>query len=101
MLDLGASLGFRNRFVAISDGKRVKKSLGVVPIARAIFHPGDCIRISRKEALNQSRGDANHRDRWDVVKINSEARVADALHDVAEVAVETFFADILVIKWRK
>src|SRR6185369_7745801 len=77
MLDLGTSLGFgawslgfRARLMASSDSKRVEKSLGIIPIARAVFHPGDCIRIGRKEALNQSRGDANHRDRRNVVEIN-------------------------------
>src|SRR5436309_3081218 len=59
-----------DEYVETGFGKRVEKSLGVVPIARAVFHPGDCIRISRKEALDQSRGDANHRDWWNVVEIN-------------------------------
>ena len=79
----------------------VEKHLGVVPIARAIFHSGDCIRISRKEALDQSRGDANHRHRRNVVEINFQSRITDALHNFAEIAVETFFADILVIKRRQ
>src|SRR5207247_3241587 len=84
-----------------SGCERVEKSLGVVPIARAVFHPGDCIRISRKQALDQSRGDANHCDRRNVVEINFQARITNALHNFAEIAVETFFADILVIKRRQ
>src|SRR4026208_1510297 len=75
MLDLGPSLGFgtwslgfRDRFMAISD-KCIEKHLRIIPIARAIFHPGDCIRISRKKTLDQSRGDAHHRDQRNVVEI--------------------------------
>src|SRR4029077_17569817 len=103
MLDFGASLGFgswslgfRARLVDIgcaartSDGERVEESLGVVPIARAVFHPGDCVRISLEQALDQTRGDADNGDRRDVVEINFQPRIADALHDFAEVAVETF-----------
>src|SRR5438874_13193112 len=113
MLDLGASLGFgawssrfRDRFVAISirlsgSDKGVKERPRVVPIARAIFHPSDCIRIGCKEALDQSGSDANYRDRRNVVEINFQTLITDPLHHFAEVAVETFFADILVIKGRQ
>src|SRR6266446_9812846 len=117
MLDLGASpgfgawsLGFRDRFVAISirlsgpdsgSDKGVKEHPRVVPIARAVFHPSDCIRISCKQTLDQSRGDANHRDWRNVVEINFQSRITDTLHHFAEVAVETFIADILVIKGRQ
>src|SRR5207245_8637887 len=79
----------------------VEKRLRIVPIAGAIFHPDDCIRIVRKEALNQSSGDANHCDRRNVVEINFQSRITDALHNFAEVAAETFFADILVVKRRQ
>src|SRR5947207_15375257 len=99
MLDLGASLGFgawslgfRDRFAVISfrlsgsDGECVEEHPRVVPIARAIFHPGDRIRIVRKEAANQSRGDANHCDSRNAVEINFQSPVTDALHDSAAVA---------------
>ena len=36
-----------------------------------------------------------------MVEINSQTRIADALHHFAEVTVETFFADDLVIKRRQ
>src|SRR5438132_12727154 len=84
-----------------SDSKRVEKSLGIVPIARAVFHSGDCIRIGCKEALDQSRGDANHRDRRHVVEINFQSRITDPLHNFAEITVETFLTHILVIKRRQ
>src|SRR6185295_20015126 len=81
MLDLGPSLGFgawssgfRDRFMAISD-KCIEEHPRVTPIARAIFHPGDRIRISRKEALDQSRSDANHRHRRNMVEINFQPRI--------------------------
>ena len=36
-----------------------------------------------------------------MVEINSKARIAHALHDFAEIAVETFFAEAFVIKRRQ
>ena len=87
--------------VASSDRKRVEKSLGIIPIARAVFHPGDCIRISRKEALDQFWCDTHHRHRRNVVQINFQSRITDALHNFAEIAVEPFLADILVIERRQ
>src|SRR5437667_7111412 len=84
-----------------SGGKRVEKSLGIIPIARAVFHPGDCIRIGRKEALDQSRGDPNPRDRRNVVGIIFQSRIPDALDNFAEIALETLSANILAIKRRK
>src|SRR5207247_9972227 len=79
-------------------GKGVEKSFGLVPIARAVFHPGDRVWISFQEALDQFWCDTDDRHRWNMVEINSETRIADALHHFAEVTVQTFFADVLVIK---
>src|SRR5436190_543215 len=36
-----------------------------------------------------------------MVEVNSKSRIADALHHFAEVTVETFFADVLIIKRRQ
>jgi len=41
--------------------ERVEKSFGVIPIARAVFHPGDCIRISRKKPLEPEPPPAQNR----------------------------------------
>src|SRR5204863_3218217 len=82
-------------------GKRVEKNFGVVPVARAVFHPRDRVWISFQEALDQFWCDTDDRHRWNMVEVNFQARVADALHDFAEVMVETFFADVLVIKRRQ
>src|SRR5215472_16482597 len=53
ILNLGASLGFgawslgfRGCLMASSHCKRIEKGFGVIPIARAVFHPGDRVRIS-------------------------------------------------------
>src|SRR4029453_3455990 len=81
--------------------ERVEKSLGVIPIARAVFHPGDRGGISLQEALDQLWSDPDDRHRWNMVDINFQTRIADALHYFAEVTVETFFADVFVIKRRK
>jgi hypothetical protein len=36
-----------------------------------------------------------------MVEINFQTRIADALHHFAEITVETFFADVLIIKRRQ
>ena len=36
-----------------------------------------------------------------MVQVNFQTRVADTLHDFAEVTVQTFFADVLIIKRRQ
>src|SRR5204862_635670 len=81
--------------------KRVEKSFGVVPIARAVFHPGDRGWISRQEALDHFGCDTDDRHRWNMVEVNFQTRVADALHHFAEVTVETFFAKVLIINRRQ
>src|SRR4029453_14722774 len=86
---------------AASSGKRVEKSFSVIPIAGAVFHPGDRVWISVQETLHYSWCDPDDRHRRNMVEINSQARIADALHHFAEVTVETFFVDVLVIKWRQ
>src|SRR5438105_13483902 len=43
------------------SSERVEEHLRIIPIARAIFHPGDRARIRRKEALDQSPGDCDYR----------------------------------------
>src|ERR1700693_2774542 len=82
-------------------GERGEERLVVVPIPRAVFHPDDCVRIRLKQALDQASCDSDHRDRWDMVEINSQFRIADALYDLAAISVETFFAHMLIVKWRK
>src|SRR4029077_3287866 len=81
--------------------KRVEKRFGVIPIARAVFHPGDHVWISFYETLYQFWCDTDHRYRRNMVQVNSQTRIADALHHFAEVTVETFVADVLVIKRRQ
>src|SRR4029077_4184884 len=78
-----------------------EKDFGVVPIAGAVFHPGDRVWIRFQEALDQFWCDTNGRDRWNMVKVNSQTPIADALHHLAEVTVEAFFADVLIIKRRQ
>src|SRR5215468_10368838 len=51
------------------SGERVAKSFGVIPIARAVFHPGDCVWISSYKALHQFWCDPDDRYRWNMVKI--------------------------------
>jgi hypothetical protein len=86
--------------VRASAGKRIEKSFGVIPIARAVFHPRDRGWISFQEAFHQFWCDPDHRYRRNMIEINPQMRVADALYYIAEVAVETFFTDVLVIKRR-
>src|SRR4029077_4889330 len=80
--------------------KRVKKSFGVIPIARAVFHPRDRAWISVQKALDQFWSDPDDRHRRNMVEINSQTRIPNALHYFAEVTVKAFFADVLVIKRR-
>src|SRR5438477_3806260 len=56
-----------------ADGfsKAVEKSFGVIPIARAVFHPGDRGWISLQEALDQFWGDPDDCHRWNMVEVNS------------------------------
>src|SRR5215510_13794039 len=77
--------------LAASPCKSVEKSFGVIPIARAVFHPSDRTWISFHETFHQIWCDPDDRHRRNVVEINSQTRVADALHDFVEVTVETFF----------
>ena len=67
--------------------KRVEKSFGIIPIARAVFHPGDRVRISFQETLNQFWRDSDDRHRWNMVEIDFQTRIADAFHHFAEVTV--------------
>src|SRR4029077_10910161 len=87
-----------DKYVETIFGKRVEKSFGVIPIARAVFHPGDRVWISFQEALDQFWRDTDDRHRWNMVEVNFQTRIAGALHHFAKVAVKTFFADVLVIK---
>src|SRR5213080_5290462 len=101
-----AHIGEQERFAAhkhveIVLRKRIEKNFGVVPIARAVFHPDDRVWISFQEALDQFWCDTDDRHRWNMVEVSFQTRIADALHHFAEVTVETFFADALVIKRRQ
>src|SRR5262245_45180088 len=75
--------------LAASPCKRVEKNFGVIPIARAVFHPSDRAWIRFQETLHQIWCDPDDRHRRNMVEINSQTRVADALNDFAEVTVET------------
>src|SRR5438046_5896762 len=66
--------------VAISDREGVEKSARVFPIARAVFHPGDRVRVSVKETLDQSWCDPDDRDWRNVVEINFQSCITDALY---------------------
>src|SRR5207247_4063158 len=105
-----AHIGEQERFAAhkyVEGASRtggcegVEKSFGIVPIARAVFHPGDRVWISAQEALDQFWCDTDDRYRWNVVEIDFQTRIADALNHVAKVTVKTFVADVLVIKRRQ
>src|SRR6516164_8061729 len=87
--------------LAASPCKRVEKSFGVIPITRAVFHPSDCTWISFHETFHQIWCDPDGRHRRYMIKINSQTGVADALHDFAEVTVETFFGNVPIIKRRQ
>src|SRR5439155_25652424 len=87
-----------DKLVEPIPGKRVEKSFGVIPIARAVFQPGDRVWITFQETRDQFWCDPDDRHRENMIEINSQTRIANALHHFAEVTVETFFADVLVIK---
>src|SRR4030095_2345942 len=70
--------------LAASPCKRVDKNFVVIPIARAVFHPGYCAWISFHETFHQTWCDPDDRYGRNVVEINSQTLVADALHDFAE-----------------
>jgi len=68
--------------------KRVEIFLGAVPVARAVLEPRDRSRIGLKQALDHLDRELHARELRDVVEIDAQLGVADALDELGEAAIE-------------
>src|SRR6185369_15904709 len=75
--------------------ERVEHGFRVRPIAGGILHAGDAGRIFLQQALDQVQGDGDLGNGRDVVQVELQPLVADALDHLGEVAVEAFVGDAL------
>src|SRR5438477_13052928 len=73
-------------------GKRVEIFPGAAPVARAVLEPSDCRRIGLAQTLDQRDLELDRRELRDVVEIDAQPRIADALDELGETAVESFLA---------
>ena len=79
----------------------VQHRLGVVPIAGGVLHSGHCAREILQQPLYQAERDRHLRDRRNVIQIELQARVADALDHLGEIPVQAFVGHALVVEGRK
>src|SRR5690606_6091559 len=92
------------QFVAAEDAparEPLKHGPGVLPVAGGILDAGDDTRICRDETLDQIEAEADLCDRRDVVEIDAQGWIADAVHHRAHIAVKPLIAHVLVVERRQ
>ena len=75
--------------------------LRMAPVARRILDPDDGAGIGTQQALDQFEADAHLRNRRDVIQVDAQPPVADAIDDRREVPVQAFVGDALVVERRQ
>ena len=75
--------------------------LRVAPVARAVLHAGDRARIAREQPLDEREADRHLRHGWNVIQVDAQARVADALDHLGEAREQAVVADALVVERRQ
>ena len=82
-------------------GEGVDHALGVRPVVGAVLHAGDLLGVGLHQPLDQLVGDRHRRHRRDVIEVDAQTVVADALHDFREEAVQALLRHALVIERRQ
>src|SRR5690606_32039713 len=93
-------------FAACKDVKSLwrelrQHGLGIVPISRGVFDPGDNGRIRLEQPFYQGQADAYLCDWRDMIQIDPEPIIANVLNDFREVTVQTFIGYPFVVEGRQ
>ncbi len=81
--------------------ERVEHRFRIVPVAGGIFHTRDGSGKILQQPLDQGQRDRHLRHRRDVVEIDLQPGIADALDHLGEIAVQALVGDAFVVKGRE